>query len=371
MKFSPAIAVLLAALLCPFAIGQTATKPPASPLDTQLTPSHHGHVFAPVLIHDKKGHLISGLTASDFTLTDNTHPQTIQSFAPSASLPLTLGLVVQTGPGISTWLPEERRNAEKFLTSLLHPSNPRVQAFVIQFNLDIDLLEDPSTSASKLHQAISQLGVPQFSGDNNGAYQTTSRHHHHHKRGSGASLYDAIYLASSQVLNKQPGRKAIVVFSDGIDRDSKENLNQAINAAQRHGVAVYAIYFKGEPPPEKFLHNSNRHRGLNSPSRYPGNGWPGSGGSSQPPPPEASRRVNGKKILAEICGRTGGEMFDSKRASLDTLLAQIAQQMNHAYILAYTRTKTEDHSGFHHIRLKPKQKDQHVQMTEGYWLPQK
>ena len=238
MKRVSSIAVTLAALFCSAAIAQTAAKPAAPVVTAQQKPSQNGHVIVPVLIHDKKGNLIPNLTASDFTLTDNTHPQTIQYFAPDTSLPLTLGIAAQTGPGMSSWIPGERRAAEKFLTRLMSGSGSRVQAFVIQFNLDIDLLEDPSTSASKLHQAISQLGVPQFSGDNNGAYQTTSRRHHHHKRGSGASLYDAIYLASSQVLNKQPGRKAIVVFSDGIDRDSKENLNQAINAAQRHDVAV-------------------------------------------------------------------------------------------------------------------------------------
>ena len=365
----PLAATLLVLFGGAAALAQSAPKPVVT---AQLKPSQHGHVIVPVLVHDKKGNLIPNLTAAEFTLTDNTHPQTIQFFAPDTSLPLTLGLVTQTGPGMGAQLPTIRRQGEQFLNQLMSGSNSHVKAFVIQFNLDVDLLEDPSPSTTKLHQAITQIGVPQFDADTNGAYTSTGfAQRKSKKRPSGAALYDAIDLASSQVLNTQPGRKALIVFSDGVDRGSKSTLNDAINAAQTDGVAVYAIYFKGEAPPEKFLHNSTQHRGLGYPSTYPG-GYPGGGypGSAQPPPPQPSRRVDGKRILAEICSKTGGEMFDSKRASLKTLLAQIADQMNNAYILAYTRTASTD-SGFHHIVLKPKQKDQFVQITTGYWLPQK
>ena len=373
MKIRFPLAVTLLALFgCTVALAQSAATPAVT---AQLKPSEHGHVVVPVLVHGKKGNLIPNLTAADFTLTDNTHPQTIQFFAPDTSLPLTLGLVAQTGPGMGAQLPAIRHQGEQFLTQLMSGSNSRVKAFVVQFNLDVDLLEDPSPSTAKLHQAITQIGVPQFGADTNGAYTTTGVAQRKRKhRPSGAALYDAIDLASSQVLNAQSGRKALIVFSDGVDRGSKTTLNAAINAAQTAGVAVYAIYFKGEAPPEKFLHNSTHPHGPGFPGTYP-RGYPGSypgggyPGSTQPPPPQPSRRVDGKKILAEICSKTGGEMFDSKRASLKTLLAQIADQMNSAYILAYTRTASTD-SGFHHIRLKPKQKDQFVQITRGYWLPQ-
>ncbi len=368
----PIAATLFALIACAAAVAQSTA---ARAVTAQLKPSVHGHVIVPVLVHDKKGNLIPNLTAADFTLTDNTHPQTIQFFAPDTSLPLTLGLVTQTGPGMGAQLPAIHRTSEQFLTQLMSGAGSHVKAFVIQFNLDVDLLEDPSPSTAKLDQALAQLGVPQFAADTNGAYTATGfSHRKQKKRPSGAALYDAIDLASSQVLNTQSGRKALIVFSDGVDRGSKTTLNAAINAAQTAGVAVYAIYFKGEAPPEKFLHNNNQHRGIGFPGTYPG-GYPGSypggyPGSNHPPPPQPSRRVDGERILAQICSRTGGEMFDSSRASLKTLLAQIADQMNNAYILAYTRTASKD-SGFHHIVLKPKQKDQYVQITKGYWLPQK
>lgn len=318
---------ILCPILCTAARAQTTPASPSPATTAQLTPSFNGHIVVPVLIHNKKGKLIPSLTAADFTLTDNTHPQTIQSFAPDTSLPLTLGILAQTGPGMGTWLPDQRHYSETFLTHLMPNSHYQAQFFVIQFNRDVDLLENPSPSTAKLHQALHQLGTPQFSGDSNGTVA------------SGAALYDSIYLAPSQVLNKEPGRKALIVFSDGIDRDSKSALNNAIQAAQTTGVTVYAIYLKDAPTSKKV----RRH---------------------------ASHGVDGKRILAEICNQTGGEIFASKRASLDSILTQIAQQLNHAYILQYTRTTAANDSGFHHIVLKPRQNNLFVQMTRGYWLPQ-
>lgn len=368
MKLLSTLALILIALLGSAAMAQSTAA--------QLTPSQGDHVVVPVVVHSKKGNLISNLTAADFTLTDNTHPQTIQSFAPDTSLPLTVGILAQTGPGMSSWLTQEHHATETFLDALMTGSNSHVRSFVIQFNLDVDLLEDPSPSTAKLHQALNQLGVPQFNGDSNGTFADDSHANskHRHTDAGGAALYDSIYLASSEVLNKESGRKALIVFSDGIDRGSKSTLNSAINAAQTAGVAVYAIYLKGAPAQQEFHPVRNRRGGLGYPGSYPGSGYPGGewpgGGSSQPRPPRAPRNINGKNILAQISGRTGGEMFDSSRANLKTLLAQITEQMNDAYILQYTRTKASDDPGFHHIILKPKQKDQYVQMTKGYWLPQ-
>ena len=65
-----------------------------------------------------------------------------------------------------------------------------------------------------------------------------------HRHG-GTELYDAIYLASNELMKKQPGRKAVIILSDGVDRGSKTTLESAIEAAQRSETIVYSIYFKG------------------------------------------------------------------------------------------------------------------------------
>src|SRR4029079_3923333 len=93
-----------------------------------------------------------------------------------------------------------------------------------------------------------------------------------HRQGRGGTqLYDAIFLASDELMKSKDGRKALVVFSDGVDRGSKDTLNDAVDAAALASVAMYTIYFK----------SSNDHG--DSGFGYPGGGrhgggYPGGGG---------------------------------------------------------------------------------------------
>jgi VWFA-related protein len=353
---------------------------PFSCLHAQTTgraTSQRPSITVPVVVHGKHGGLVPQLNASDFTLTDNTYPQTIQAFAPNTSLSLHLGLLFETGAAQSSTLREKVRATEQFLSGLLavHASEAQPSVFVIQFNRDVDLLEDPSSSKSKEQQALSQVGVAQFTGDSNGVTATQISSGRKSKAKSGANLYDAIDLAATDVLTRPEGRKVLVVLSDGIDQGSKTTMNGAVEAAQRAGAAVYAIYFKGGRPPMEFTPG---RRTLGSAGGYPGT-YPGSYPGSYPgtypggypgsyPAPSRERRADGRKILREICERTGGEVFDSRRQSLARIYAAIAAQLNSAYMLQYTPTpQAAADSGFHHIRLKPKQKGLSLQMTEGYW----
>ena len=104
---------------------------------------------------------------------------------------------------------------------------------------------------------------PESSGNDSGGYGPPGGHE------GGTQLYDAIYLASDELMKPQAGRKALVVFSDGADHGSKETLNDAIDAADRANVQVFTIYFKGE-----------QERPMNGPS---GGGHPGGmGGGGHP-----------------------------------------------------------------------------------------
>jgi VWFA-related protein len=363
-------------------IATLATAGLLQPLPAQppAHPSHSGSLIrVPVVVRGRHGEWVPHLTASDFTLTDNTHPQVIQSFTPDTRLPLTLGLVFQTGSTQSRTLREKVQASEGFLNSLLaapvSSAAPKPQAFIIQFNRDVDLLEDPSASERKAHQALDQVGMAQFHRDSNADHASSVTVTRKSRRAldPGATLYDAIYLASTGVLAKTQGRKVLILLGDGIDRGSKTTFNGAVEAAQRAGVAVYAIYFKGGRPPMEFrpinrsIGNSGGYPG-SYPGNYPG-GYPG-GDSGRPSPlPSGEHRVDGRKMLQEICQRTGGELFDSRRQALPRIYAALMQQLNHAYTLQYMPTKTAAaDSGFHHIRLSPKQKHLTIQMTEGYWI---
>jgi VWFA-related protein len=194
----------------------------------------------------------------------------------------------------------------------------------------------------------------------------------------GTQLYDALFLASDELMKPKDGRKALVVFSDGVDRGSKETLNDAVDAADRAGVAVYTIYFKGEQERSQTgFPGQGGHRGG-------GGGWPGGGGGGYPGGgggyPGGGRRgggggqsapgVDGKKIMEKIATRTGGRSFEAKsKDKLDEIYGQIAEELRGQYLLTYTPDVVDKEGGFHKIALKANKDDLTVVTREGYYAP--
>jgi VWFA-related protein len=210
-------------------------------------------VNLPVIVRDKKGALVQNLTKADFTLSVDGHPQVIRYFDRDQNLPLTLGLLVDTSQSQRSVLDEERDASSSFLDGMLTAPADRApdRAFIIQFAREVELLQDLTSSRPKLQAAIKEIGTPNPNerssddDDNNGGNGNSNGNSGHY-RGGGTALYDAVYLSANDLMLKQQGRKAVVILSDGVDRNSKETLNRAIEAAQRADMIVYAIYFKGQ-----------------------------------------------------------------------------------------------------------------------------
>lgn len=331
-------------------------------------------------VRDKHGNLVPNLTRDDFTLLVDGNPQPIGSFTPAASVPITMGLLEQTDLSQPGALDASRKASQGFVDHMLTGGN---KAFVIQFDREVDLLADVSVNKAKLDAVIQQLGAPQTL--NTAADQqpegaeNNSPDSPNNPRigGSGTPLYDAIYLASTEVIGKQPGRRVLIVVTDGVDRGSKVSLFSAIEAAQRANTAVYAVYFKGDESRGGSL-GRNRHVGMGRPGGYPGGGypgsgggWPGGGGGGNRPTarPTEGSRTNGKKILEQICGETGGRMFEVGRKNpVDQLFPAIAEELGARYMLNFTPGKQSAYAGFHRVALTAKQKDYYVQARQGYYV---
>jgi VWFA-related protein len=325
-------------------------------------------VTLPVTVRDKKGKIVSGLTKADFSLTEDGRPQTIKNFAVDTNLPLTLGLLVDTSGSMRDSLDKERTASKSFLDSMLTKSADR--AFLLHFDREVELLQDLTASKDKLERSLGELGPTQADPDS-----STSN-----ARRSGTTLYDAIYLGADDLMRKQQGRKAMIVLSDGEDRGSKETLSTAIEAAQRAETVVYTIYFKGEEHTSSpFNQGSGRRGGMGGGypgGGYPGGGYPGGGGGyprgggGQQPSQES--HVDGKKIMAQIAGETGGFFFEAKKTeNLDAIYASIAEELRTQYILSYTPDKqSADQSGFHKVQLTTTKKDVFIQTRPGYYSGQ-
>jgi VWFA-related protein len=404
--------MLLAA--CPFVAGQAAQSSSGVPAAAQtaaipITATlkvQAREVLLPVTVRDKKGALATSLKQSDFTLTEDGRPQIIKSFTRESNLPYRLGLLVDTSRSMTGAMEDERKAAGKFVDAMLPADSipaskagtdatgtgaaataapasnaPRDQAFLIHFDREVELLEDFTSSRGKLHHELDGMGPsraaqnssqsPETTGDDRSSGSGQSRS----SRG-GTDLYDAIFLASDELMKTKDGRKALVVFSDGVDRGSKETLNDAVDAADRANLAVYTIYFKGEQERSQssFPGSGGRHGGM-------GGGWPGSGGGGGGYPGGgggSGRRgggssvpeVDGKKIMEKIATRTGGRYFEArKKDNLEEIYGQIAEELRGQYLLTYTPDVVDKEGGFHKIALKANKDDLVVVTREGYYAP--
>jgi VWFA-related protein len=144
-------------------------------------------------------------------------------------------------------LDQERSASSTFLDRMLRPDKD--QAFLIHFDHEVELLQDLTSSREQLRSALGSLQTPQLSQGNGGNSPGSGPGYPRHRgssmgHGGGTLLYDAVFLASDELMKKQTGRKALVVLSDGVDRGSKEFLHNAVEAAQRADTIVYSILFK-------------------------------------------------------------------------------------------------------------------------------
>jgi len=343
-------------------------------------------VTLPVTVRDKHGKIVRDLTKDDFTLQEDGRPQTIRYFSQEANLPLTLGLLVDTSRSQSNVLDAERNASRSFLDQMLVQEKDK--AFLIHFDREVELLQDLTSSREKLQAALELLKTPSDRGSSNDPRsndpndsdsRSGSGSGSHH--GGGTQLYDAVFLASNELMKKQQGRKALIILSDGVDRGSKTYLESAIESAQRADTVVYSIYFADS-------HHEDRNEGQRRSGGtgrggggWPGGGggWPGGGGGypgggggrggpggGQRHPEEP--RTDGKKILERISRETGGRFFEvSKKESVGEIYSSIVEELRTQYSMGYTPDKDSAASGYHHVTLAVKRKDLTVQTREGYY----
>ena len=320
-------------------------------------------------VRDKHGKIIPNLTKDDFQLDEDGRPQTINYFAHESDLPLRLGLLVDTSLSQRKVLDQERSASYSFLDQLLRQEKDL--AFVIHFDHEVELLQEFTPSRPKLQAALQKLSTPQFeggggsnSGGGGGGSSGGGRGQGGRMRGGGTLLYDAIFLASEELMSKQQGRKALIILSDGVDRGSKETRAEAIATAQRADTIVYSILFADEE-------ENGRTGGFRMGGPMGGGRGGMGGGRGGGRYPRQEERPDGKKILEQISKETGGRLFKvSKKDTVDKIYAEIQEDLRNQYSLAYTPDKGNT-VGYHKIHLVvPKQKELVVQARDGYYYGQ-
>jgi len=275
---------------------------------------------------DKRGALIPNLTKDDFDVFEDSKPQTIRYFTAESNLPLTLGILIDTSGSQTRVLDMEKEVGGAFLRQILTDKD---EAFVINFDTDVNLIQDYTRDVRRLQNALNKvkinvgIGLPPIFGGG-GPVPTANSN-------AGTVLYDAVYLASHDMLAKEVGRKALVLLTDGQDEGSKLKIKDAIEAAQKADAILYVLLCAD--------------RGA-----YGGYGYSGDYDMKHMTEPTGGREIN------------VGNKFDKLQEAFEQISAELRSQYN----LGYTPSNTVLDGGYRKLEIKSKQSYK-IQARAGYY----
>jgi VWFA-related protein len=279
-------------------------------------------------VRNKNNGLIGNLEKTDFRIFEDGKEQNIKFFTRETDLPLTIGLLVDTSKSQERLIDVERRAAYEFFSKVLRKKD---LAFLMQFGAEAELLQDETNSPRLLQEGLNQLrlSVP-VGGLHPGPVPTQQNM-------AGTILYDAVYLASTEKLKGEVGRKAIVLITDGVDTGSKVSKEKAIEAAQKADAIIYSIDYE-------------------DPSAYGGFGTIRIGGAG------------GEGDLRRMSNETGGRVFKVDRHnSLDDIFRDLQDELRSQYVIGYEPPGAKRDGAYHKIEIRVANKDYKVQARKGYY----
>jgi len=269
---------------------------------------------------DTAGRWVTTLYRQDIEVFDDGVQARIDFFAKGTESPLSLGLIVDASGSQERFFKRHQRDVETFLASVLRPAD---RAFLLCFGNHLRLASDFSSSAGDIAE-----GLRQFDHDRRGMPEIGPPDH----RELGTAFYDAIYYATTEKLaGAETGRRALVVLSDGEDNSSARNMLEAIEAAQRENVVVYAIRY-----------TDSRHGTLTARSKY------------------------GIGVMRRIARETGGADFDADQTDLPEAFRRISEELRSSYELAYRPAGPGDGT-FHKLVIRCAQPGLAIRTKTGYF----
>ncbi|HEY0406646.1 MAG TPA: VWA domain-containing protein [Pyrinomonadaceae bacterium] len=273
-------------------------------------------VRLPITVLDKKGQLVSGLTKQDFVVFEDKQQQQIETFASeSDNQPVYVGVLMDTSPSTAGKLKFEQQSAKDFIYTVTRLRKDRV-AFVT-FDHEIKLRQDFTDKLDDLDRAVDSVKKP----------------------GNQTALYDAIWQFCDEKMRTAPGRRVIVIITDGDDTYSRADIKDAIDIAQRTETTIFAISTKA-------------------------------GFSGSVPGVEAGMVSDtGDKDIMKLCEETGGRaFFTGDQLALERSFTKISKELRSQYIVTYKPTNERYDGTFRRIevRLASSRDGMKVRAKRGY-----
>ena len=277
-------------------------------------------------VKDKHGTLVPNLNRDNFQIFEDGKPQTLKYFAAETNQPLTLGILIDSSVSQERVLPMEQEVGAAFLKDVLRPKD---LAFVISFDVNVDLLQDYTNSSHELRAALDRAKIN--GGGGSGGLPGMGGGPVPVSNPKGTLLYDAIYLASHDKLAQEVGRKAMIILSDGEDQGSQLRVKDAIEAAQKADSICYVLLIAD--------------RGFYGMMGY-----------------------SGDRAMRQLAEETGGRVIEvgNKMEKLKAAFDQIATELRSQYSIGYTPTNPKLDGSFRKVQIKEKD-GYKVQCRTGYY----
>jgi Ca-activated chloride channel family protein len=245
-------------------------------------------------VTDSRGAPVADLSKDDFQLLEDGVPQTIKVFEKESAIPLSIALAIDTSPSTMRDFKLETTSARRFVHSILR-NEDRLSVF--QVTETIDQLTHFTSDLKTIEHGIDNL-----------------------RTGPGTSIYDAIFLCSESLLDRE-GRKVLVLITDGGDTTSKADYNSALRRAQQAEAIVYSIIVV-------------------------------------PVEADAGRNLGGEHALIQISKDTGGKYYYAEgQQQLDEAFRKISDELRTQYLLAFYPSRKVSDSPFRRIKVELSKKD--------------
>lgn len=278
--------------ICALASGVAAQTPTPTP-----PPTDNGgqvktfEVRLPVTVLQKKL-LVSGLGRGDFQVFEDGVIQEVTSFTDEKNNPpVFVGVLMDTSPSTAGKIGFSKEAAKNFIYTVTRLRKDK--AAFMTFDNEIALRQDFTDKLDLLDNAVDKVK----------------------KTGSQTALYDAVWQFSDEKLRNVPGRRVIVLITDGDDTFSRAELKDAIDIAQRTETTIFGISTKAG-----FL-------------------------GSVPGVEAGTVKDKGDKFLTQLCEQTGGEaFFTGDMYELEKAFKKISEELRSQYIITY-RPANQNYDG--------------------------
>ncbi len=297
-------------------------------------------VTVDVVVTDPAGNRSNALLkASDFKVYEDGVRQQISSFS-AADVPFNLVLLIDTSGSTRDEVGLMRRAAERFLDEL----RPQDRVAVIQFNRQVELLEDLTDDRAKIEESLRLL-----------------------KPGSGTSFYDALQLTIDEVLKKVEGRKAVIALTDGVDSFGYATFEQVLPMLERSNATVYFLELDTEEFTQAGMlrdcadesHFEFSSKQLKKYKNEPADGdkepiLPSHCLLSRIERMQIGRRLYdlARREMREMANKSGGRVYQVKDVKeLEPAYSQIAAELRTQYSLAYYPTNERRDGKWRKLRV--------------------